>query len=90
MAVKEVTLAPKWLDEKQRAALLGAVEKEVKDALRRYTRLRLIYLRDAGIVKIILSAGLKVGEIIQLQVSDLVLDERNCSVVVSEGKGTKR
>ena len=89
-AVKETALAPKWLDKKQRAALLRAVDKEVEDAMRRYPRLRLMYLRDAAIVKLILFAGLRVGEIIQLRMSDLILDERKGSVIVREGKGTKR
>jgi len=89
-AVKETALAPKWLDRKQRAALLRAVDKEVEDAVRRYPRLRLIYLRDAAIVRLILFAGLRVGEIIQLRTSDVILDERKGSVVVREGKGTKR
>lgn len=89
-AVKETALAPKWLDKKQRAALLRVVDKEVEDAMRRYPRLRLMYLRDAAIVKLILYAGLRVGEIIQLRTSDVILDERKGSVVVREGKGTKR
>ncbi len=89
-AVKEVALAPKWLDKKQRAALLRAVDKEVEDAMRRYPRLRLMYLRDAAIVKLILYAGLRVGEIIQLRLSDIALDERKGSVIIREGKGTKR
>ena len=89
-AVKETALAPKWLDKKQRAALLRVVEKEVEDAMRRYPRLRLMYLRDAAIVKLILFAGLRVGEIIQLRLGDLVIDERKGSVIVREGKGTKR
>ena len=89
-AVKETTLAPKWLDKKQRAALLRAVDKEVEDAMRHYPRLRLMYLRDAAIVKLILYAGLRVGEIIQLRLSDVILDERKGTVIVREGKGTKR
>lgn len=89
-AVKEVALAPKWLDKKQRAALLRAVDKEVEDAMRRYPRLRLMYLRDAAIVKLILFAGLRVGEIIQLRISDLIIAERKGTVVIREGKGTKR
>lgn len=89
-AVKETALAPKWLDKKQRAALLRAIDKEVEDAMRRYPRLRLMYLRDAAIVKLILFAGLRVGEIIQLRMSDVVLDDRKGSVIVREGKGTKR
>jgi integrase/recombinase XerC len=89
-AVRQTELAPKWLDKKQRAALLRAVEKEVENAMRRYPRLRMIYLRDAAIVKLILFAGLRVGEIVQLRLSDVVLDDRKGSVVVREGKGTKR
>jgi integrase/recombinase XerC len=89
-AVKETALAPKWLDKKQRAALLRAVDKEIEEAMRRYPRLRLMYLRDAAIVKLILYAGLRVGEITQLRMSDVILDERKGSVIVREGKGTKR
>lgn len=89
-AVKETALAPRWLDRKQRAALLRAVDKEVEDAMHRYPRLRVMYLRDAAIVKLILYTGLRVGEIIQLRTSDLFLDERKGSVIVRDGKGTKR
>ena len=89
-AVREIALAPKWLNKKQRAALLRAVDKEVEDAVRRYPRLRLMYLRDAAIVKLILYAGLRVGEIIQLRLSDIILDDRKGSVIIREGKGTKR
>jgi site-specific recombinase XerD len=89
-AVKEVELSPKGLDKKQRSALLRAVDKEVEDANRRYPRLRLMVVRDAAIVRLILFAGLRVGEIVQLRRSDVTLDERKGSVVVREGKGTKR
>lgn len=89
-AVTETALAPKWLDKRQRSALLRAVDKEVENAMRRYPRLRLMYLRDAAIVKLILFTGLRVGEIIHLRLSDIVLDDRRGSVVVREGKGTKR
>ncbi len=89
-AVRGMALAPKWLDKKQRAALLRIVDKEIEDAVHRYPSLRLMYLRDAAIVKLILDAGLRVGEIIQLRMSDLFLDGRKGSVVVREGNGTKR
>jgi site-specific recombinase XerD len=89
-AVRETELAPKWLDKKQRSALLRSVDKEVEDALHRYPRLRLMYLRDAAIVKLIIYTGLRVGEIVQLKMSDISLDERKGSVIVREGKGTKR
>ena len=89
-AVKETELAPKWLDKKQRAALMRAVDKEVEDANRRYPRLKVMVLRDAAIVRLILFTGLRVGEIVQLRLADITLDERKGTVVVREGKGTKR
>lgn len=89
-AVRETALAPKWLDKKQRAALLRAVDKEVENATRRYPRLKLLFLRDAAIVKLILYSGLRVSEVTQLKVNDIILDERKGSAVVREGKGTKR
>ena len=49
-----------------------------------------MYLRDAAIVKLILYAGLRVGEIVQLNMTDIILDERKGTVTVREGKGTKR
>lgn len=87
---KEVELSPKWLDKRQRATFLRAVNKEVENANRRYPRLRLMVLRDAAIVRLILFAGLRVGEIVQLRLNDMTLDERKGSLVVREGKGTKR
>jgi integrase/recombinase XerC len=62
----------------------------ILDAMRRYPRLRLMYLRDAAIVNLILFAGLRVGEIIQLRKSDINLDERKGRVIVRKGKGIKR
>ena len=42
-AVKiKTALCSKWLDKKQRAALLRTVDKEIEDAMRRYPRLRLM------------------------------------------------
>jgi site-specific recombinase XerD len=49
-----------------------------------------MYLRDAAIVKLILFAGLPVGEMIQLRMSGVLPDEHKGSVIVREEKGTKR
>lgn len=89
-AVQETSLAPRWLDHRQRAALLRTVDKEVEDAMRRYPRLRVMVLRDAAIVRLILYTGLRVGEIVQLRMSDVILDDRKGTIIVREGKGTKR
>jgi integrase len=46
-------------------------------------------IRDAAIVRLILFTGLRVGEVVQLRLSDVTLDERRGNIVVREGKGTK-
>ena len=88
--IHQVELAPRWLDRKERSALLRSIEKEVETAVRRYPRLRLTYLRDAAIVNLILFTGLRVSEVVALRMNDVTLDERKGSVTVREGKGVKR
>jgi len=50
-AVKEMALAPKWLDKKQRAALLRPVDREVEDAVHRYLRLILDERKGSLVVR---------------------------------------
>ena len=89
-AIRETEFAPRWLERKERFALLRAVNKEVEFAMRNYPRLRLIYMRDAAIVFLILNTGLRVSEIVDLRLNDLMLNKRKGSVIVREGKGIKR
>lgn len=43
-------------------------------------------LRDIAMIELLVGAGLRVGELLQLQVGDLVLRERSGWVIVREGK----
>ncbi|MBI4927955.1 MAG: tyrosine-type recombinase/integrase [Anaerolineae bacterium] len=52
--------------------------------------MHLLAVRDAAILKLLLLAGLRVGELIRLQLDDLVLDDRRGSLMVREGGGKKR
>lgn len=88
--IKPAPLAPRWLDEKQQAALMRTVEDEVEIAIRRYPRLSITSRRDAAIVHLILSTGLRVKEVVELRLSDVLLTERKGTVIVRQGKGGKR
>ena len=82
-------LAPRWLDRRQRLALVRAVESDLQEARRRYPRLWLVRLRDAAITLLLLHTGLRVGELCALRCSDVQLGERKGSITVRAGKGNR-
>ncbi len=74
-AVQQVKLAPRWLDRQEQYALRRAAEKDGNP-------------RNLAILLVLLSTGLRVGEVADLKLDDLTLSERKGEVVV-RGKGTK-
>ena len=74
--VEEVRPAPKWLDKKQQYALLRAVQEKGKK-------------RDIALITLMINTGLRVSEVSNLQVSDVVITPRKGSVTVRGGKGEK-
>lgn len=89
-AVAQSYLAPKWLERKEKAALLRAVEKDVQYARSRYPRLWVLRLRDATMVIVLLNTGLRVGELCTLQLTDVQIGERKGFLTVRSGKGSKQ
>ncbi len=89
-SVETVSLAPKWLDKKQRRDLIQTVTTDLQTARLRYPRLWLLRLRDAVSVILLLNTGLRVSELCNLRVGDLVLTERKSSLTVRAGKGLKQ
>lgn len=83
-------LAPRWLTEKQKAQILRAIEKDLENAMVHYPKLKVIHIRDAAIVRLLLHTGLRVSEVITLQLSDVTFTDRNGSLIVRDGKGGKR
>jgi site-specific recombinase XerD len=69
-------IAPKWLDGRQQQALLRAVRKGKS-------------LRDLAIIETLMRTGLRVSELIDLTLADVVLSERTGKVIVRAGKGGK-
>jgi site-specific recombinase XerD len=89
-SIESVPLAPKWLDKKQRAALVRAIENDLKLARQRYPRLWLLRLRDAAIVTLMLNTGLRVGEVCALKLDDVQISERKATLQIRSGKGRKQ
>lgn len=87
--VEDLALAPRWLDRRQRLALARAVENDLKFARQRFPRLWVLRLRDAAMVLLMLNTGLRVGELCNLQISDVQIGERKGSVTVRQGKGNR-
>ena len=89
-SVPSTPLSPKWLDRREKAALLRAMEKDLAFARRHYPRLWLLRLRDAAILVLLLNTGLRVSELCALQLADVELGERKGRLIVRAGKGSKQ
>ena len=88
-SLDSVSLAPKWLDKKQRAALLRAAKDDLALAKKRYPRLWLMRLRDTAIVILLTYTGLRVHEVCKLTMDDVEISPRKGHVTVN-GKGFKQ
>jgi len=88
--VKEVQSSPRWLNPRDRARFIRAVDDEVNRAMTRFPRSRQLIIRDAVMVKIMLYTGLRVSELVNLRLTDINLEENRGYLVVRAGKGSKR
>ena len=75
--VPEEPLGPAALERKQQLALVRAVRKSGK-------------IRDLAIITMLLHTGIRVNELCNLQVTDIILSKNSNMITVREGKGTKR
>ena len=80
-------LTPRWLDKRQRAALVRAAEKGAQLAQKRYPRLWVLRQRDTSMVLTLLNTGLRVGELCALRLNDVQIGERKGQMIVRAGKG---
>lgn len=67
---------PKSLERREQNRFLREAERRGK-------------LRDLALVRVMLSCGLRVGEVVAVKISDLDIGERRGKLVVREGKGNK-
>ena len=68
--------APRWLDRKEQLALLRAVRNEGRP-------------RDLAIIQILMGTGLRISELVALELSDLEIFDRKGLLRVRAGKGSK-
>lgn len=80
--------APKWLDRREQAAVLREAERRVQAARTEPAKRQAI--RDHCILVTLLNTGLRVNELIDLEVSDITMTDRKGELLVRAGKGTRQ
>jgi site-specific recombinase XerD len=85
--VSQQNHAPKWLDRKEQAAVIREGERRVQTAKTEPAKRQAI--RDHCILTVLLNTGLRVSELVALEIEDILLSERKGELRVRTGKGTK-
>ena len=85
--IEEQAHAPKWLLKKDQQKLLRELEKEVNAA--RTPPAKRQAIRDYSIVVLLLNTGLRISELCDLDMGDIVSNPRSGHLRVRKGKGTK-
>lgn len=80
--------APKWLDRREQAAVLREAERRIQAAKTEPAKRQAI--RDYCILVTLLNTGLRVSELIDLELSDITIADRKGELLVRAGKGTKQ
>lgn len=80
--------APKWLDRRDQAAILREAERRVQSAKTEPAKRQAI--RDQCILVTLLNTGLRVSELIDLELSDIMMTDRKGELLVRAGKGTRQ
>lgn len=88
--VKRTPEAPKWLDKNEQYALQRAIEKDVQISKLRYPKRWMTRRRDASLVLFLLHTGLRLTELLSLQLEDVHLSERKGNILIQNGKGGKQ
>jgi site-specific recombinase XerD len=86
-SVAEQKLAPKWLSRLEQAALIREAEKNIL-ASHTETR-RLEAIRDRSILILMSNTGVRLQELISLDIHDIQMTERKGMLTVRCGKGMK-
>lgn len=75
------TMAPKWLSRREAQRLLHAIENNEKNEWKR--------TRNIAITQVMLQAGLRISEVVNLNLDDISLTPKNETLTVRHGKGDK-
>lgn len=85
---EQVKQVPRWLGEKEYLRFIRQVEQNVISAHGEKALIQAI--RDRAMIALMVWAGLREGEVIDLEVADIVISERKGEVIIRNGKGGKR
>lgn len=86
-SIAQQSHAPKWLDKKEQAAIIREVEKRVLAARTEPAKRQAI--RDQAVLVILINTGLRVSELVGLELSDVTVSDRKGKIRVRAGKGMK-
>lgn len=88
---KVTPTAPKWLTRSETYTVLRMADQLVQVAQTKgLEHSELMAARTLAMVRLMLNAGLRAGEVCNLKLSDVKIGERNGSVLVRYGKGSKQ
>ena len=88
--VQQTLVAPKWLDKNEQFALQRAIEHDLQISKLRYPKRWITRRRDASLTIFLLNTGLRLTELLALQLGDIQMSERKGSIRVQSGKGGKQ
>ena len=80
--------APKWLDRRDQAALQREAERRIQSAKTEPAKRQAI--RDHCILIVLMNTGLRVSELINLEMTDISMTDRKGELLVRAGKGEKQ
>lgn len=88
---KVAQAAPKWLTRPETYTVLRMADQQVQLAkTKKLEHSELMAARTLAMVRLMLNAGLRAGEVCNLKLSDIKIGERTGSVLVRYGKGSKQ
>jgi len=82
-------IAPQSLTKTERNALLRKVEEDAEDRINKRGKIVKGSVRYAAIVNLLLRTGLRVSELVALDVDDVTINDRGGFLNVRSGKGNK-
>lgn len=85
--MEEETQSPKWLDKSDYSRFIRRVEQSANTARTDFSRRNAV--RDQAMVSLMEYAGLRVSEVAELNINDLLLSDRKGAVTIRNAKGNK-
>lgn len=87
---RKIIEAPKYLDKKQQQSIKKAIEEDLRLSRIRYPKRWRSRQRDAALVIFMMQTGLRLQEVVALQISDLHLNEKKGFVLIRQGRGCQQ